>query len=132
MLSIIQYNKKLMTESYRFISILMLLMILNGCGTIYYQTGRSFIPDRLETVLEPGKSSTLKIKEVLGEPFGKGQALMPFHESPRIVWTYFIDQGSYNLNSGDVEEKRKYLYLFIYEDKYEGYMWFGSQLTSKM
>ena len=106
------------------------LLLLGGCGPVHFLGGRSFSPQSIETNLVSGISDISEIKGIMGEPYGKGRALMPFHETPRTVWTYFFAQGNMNLGSGDAEENRKYLFVFIDDDTYEGYMWFESHLQN--
>jgi hypothetical protein len=113
-----------------FLLISLSLILLSGCGPIDFQAGRSFDSGSLESVLMPGVSKATQIEAVLGKPFGKGRALMPYHEEPRTVWTYFFEQGSINLGGGESKDKRKYLFVYFAEDTLDGYMWFESNLSS--
>ena len=115
-----------------FLFISMSLILISGCGPIDFQIGRSFDSGSLDSVLIPGVSKAVQIEAVLGKPFGKGRALMPFHEEPRTVWTYFFEQGSINLGGGESKGKRKYLFVYLAEDIFEGYIWFDSQLYSQI
>ena len=111
-----------------FLLIVMSLLLIGGCGTIDFQVGKSFDSLSLETNLIAGVSNAEQVEATLGKPFGKGRALMPFHEAPRTVWTYYFEQGSIDLGGGENKDKRKYLFLFLAEDIYEGYIWFDSLL----
>lgn len=106
------------------------LLPVGGCGKVDFQAGQSFDSVSLESGLIAGVSNGVQVQAALGKPFGKGRALMPFHESPRTVWTYYFEQGSVDLGGGDSKDNRKYLFVFLAEDTYEGYMWFESQLQS--
>ena len=110
--------------------ILISLLTVSGCGTINYKTGKNFEPSLLESRLISGVSNCAQVQKTLGTPFGKGLALMPYHASPRTIWTYYFDEGSLNLSGGDNTDKQKLLFVFLDGDTYEGYMWFDSQLHS--
>jgi hypothetical protein len=110
----------------------MSLVLISGCGPIDFQAGQNFDTGLLESVLVPGVSKVEQIEAVLGKPFGKGRSLMPFHEEPRTVWTYYFEQGSINLGGGESKDNRKYLFIYIAEDTYDGYIWFDSQLYSQI
>lgn len=115
-----------------FLFLSMSLILISGCGPIDFQAGKSFDSESLESVLVPGVSKAAQIEAILGKPFGKGRALMPFHEEPRTVWTYFFEQGSINLGGGESKDKRKYLFVYLLEDTFDGYIWFDSQLYSQV
>jgi len=102
---------------------------LAGCGTVQFETGRKFDPSSLERSLKTGVSTQTDLKTVLGKPYGKGRALMPFHPSDRTVWTYYYEQGSVDVGSGNLTDQRLYLFVFIDGDRYDGYMWFASKLN---
>ena len=114
------------------LSISISLVLISGCGPIDYQAGRSFDSGSLESVLVPGVSKAAQIEATLGKPFGKGRALMPFHEEPRTVWTYFFEKGSLDMGGGESEDNRKYLFVYLAEDTLDGYIWFDSQLYSQI
>ena len=50
------------------------LLFMNGCGTLYFQSGKEFESDLLETTLELNVSNSAQIQTALGPPFGKGRA----------------------------------------------------------
>jgi hypothetical protein len=102
---------------------------LAGCGTVSFQTGKHFNPGVLEGSLKTGVSTQADLKRLLGEPYGKGRALMPFHPSDRTVWTYYYEQGSVDMGSGKIKDQRLYLFVFLDGDRFDGYMWFDSQLN---
>jgi hypothetical protein len=106
----------------------LLTLTVSGCGPVNYRAGHNFDSSLLENALQTGVSSSADVQATLGAPFGKGRALMPYHETPKTVWTYFFEEGSMDLGSGTVDDKRKYLFIFFDKDIYEGYMWFHSRL----
>ena len=101
---------------------------IGGCGTVQIQAGRKFDPTLLEQSLKTGTSSQADAKAALGEPYGQGRALMPFHDSDRTVWTYFYERGSVDLASFATHDQRIYLFMFFAGDRFDGYMWFASEL----
>lgn len=101
---------------------------IGGCGTLQVQAGRKFDPAALEQSLKVGASRQSDVKAALGEPYGEGRALMPFHESDRTVWTYFYDRGSIDASTLAMQDQRTYLFVFFAGDRLDGYMWFASEL----
>jgi len=114
-----------------FLLIIISAILINGCGPIDFQAGRGFDSGSLESLLSPGVSKGAQVETVLGKPLGKGRALMPYHDEPRTIWTYFFEKGSIKLGGGESKDSRKYLFVFLDKDTYEGYMWFDSQLISQ-
>jgi hypothetical protein len=117
----------------RWVAVLILAAGLAACsGTARLEAGRAFDPAVLESVLRPGVSSSADVRAALGEPFGQGGALLPFHDSPRIAWTYFHESGMVNLSgsSMDMADDRIYLFVFFKGDIFDSYLWFPSALRS--
>ena len=106
------------------------LAMLGGCAPMQFETGRKFEPAVLEQSLRTGESTQADVKRTLGEPFGTGRALMPFHESPRTVWTYSYQRGSINMGSGESESDMLLLFVFFDGEKYDGYIWGGGKMAS--
>jgi hypothetical protein len=106
-----------------------LASLLVACGTIQVEAGAPFDPAKLESVLRPGVSTQADVRQTLGEPYGKGGAFLPFHDSPRSAWTYFYERGSVDLAKGDMNDERIFLFVFFAEDKFDSYMWFTSALA---
>src|SRR5512144_1339717 len=100
---------------------------LAACGTINVEGGRPFDPSKLDSVLRPGVSTQQDVIAALGEPYGKGGALLPFHDRPRITWTYFAERGSVDMSLG-MNDERTYCFVFFAGDKFDSYMWFTSTL----
>lgn len=107
-----------------------LVLLLAGCGSIQFQAGANFDPGKLESVLRLGGSTQREVAQALGEPYGRGVALLPFHEAPRVTWTYFYEKGTADLSTGAMADERKYLFVFFDGDKFDSYMWFPSALAT--
>ena len=110
---------------------LALAFSLSACGTIRIEAGAPFDPGKLESALTPGVSTQLDVKNVLGEPYGRGGAYLPFHDSPHTAWTYFFERGNMDLGKGDMNDERVYLFVFFAKDKFDSYLWFTSSLTPR-
>jgi hypothetical protein len=106
-----------------------LALLLISCGTIRMEAGAPFDPGKLESVLRTGVSTQSDVRAALGEPYGKGGALLPFHDAPRITWTYFQERGSVDMGKGDMNDERVYCFVFFAGDKFDSYMWFTSAMT---
>jgi hypothetical protein len=117
----------------QYVAVLAMAAGLAACsGTARLEAGRPFDPAVLESVLRPGVSSTAEVRAALGEPYGQGGALLPFHDGPRTTWTYFHESGMVNLSgsSMDMADDRTYLFVFFKGDIFDSYLWFPSALRS--
>jgi len=104
---------------------------VTGCGSVQIEAGARFEPSKLESALQPGVSSQSEVAEALGEPYGRGVALLPFHEAPRVTWTYFYERGIVDTGSGwPTKDQRIYLFVFFEGDTLNSYMWFPSVLEA--
>ncbi|MEE9123908.1 MAG: hypothetical protein V3U14_05340 [candidate division NC10 bacterium] len=91
-----------------------------GCGNIRIRFGKRPDTDVLEKSLRLGESTRADVRTALGQPSGKGRAMLPFDLKPRTMWSYYYEEG-------DLKEARR-IFLFVYfdQDRYDGYMWFSS------
>jgi len=112
----------------RIILLMIVLLGLGGCGTVQFRIGNEFNPGVLERALKTGISTRANVKALLGKPYGTGKTLMPFHDSPRTVWTYFYEIGNVDFGGGNSHDHRRYLFVYFDGDFYDGYMWFDSQM----
>jgi hypothetical protein len=74
----------------------------------------------LEERLHIGVSKSKDVLEALGMAYGKGKAMFPFHDSPKELWSYYYEEGSLK------DSRRIFLFVFLDQDRYDGYMWFSS------
>jgi hypothetical protein len=54
--------------------------------------------------------------------------MMPFHNRPHLAWTYFADRSAVGMESGKVDERMKYLFVFFDGDRMDSYLWFTGTL----
>jgi len=102
--------------------ILLIAALFSGCS-IKMRAGNNPDISTLERELVPGVSTPEQVIAALGRPYGEGRALMPFHDQPRDVLTYYYEEGTLE------DDRRIFLFVFIHEGKHEGYMWFSSLET---
>lgn len=95
--------------------------LASNCMNIQVQMGRQIDPGIIEKTLRLKESNTSDVLAALGEPYGKGKAMLPIaHPTPRTMWTYYYGEG-------DMKDGRGiYLFVFFDQDRYDGYMWFSS------
>ena len=96
-------------------------LLFSACMDMQFRMGKKANPEVLEKALRPGVSTSKDVHAALGEPFGKGMAMLPItHETPRTMWTYYYGEA-------DMKDGRgMYLFVFLDRDLYDGYMWFSS------
>lgn len=102
-------------------SLLLASLLLQGCVEFKMRAGTRPDVSLLEQKLEMNVSTKEEVATLLGQPFGTGGAMLPFHDAPRDMWSYYYEEGT-------LEDDRR-LFLFVYFNaagRYEGYMWFSS------
>lgn len=93
--------------------------LLAGCS-MKMRAGHDPDLAALERDLVPAESTPHQVRATLGRHYGEGRALMPFHDEPREVLTYYYEEGTLE------DDRRIFLFVFLHQGKYEGYMWFSS------
>ncbi len=97
------------------------LPLLAGCLDVRVRAGTSVDERLLEQSLVMGKSTMDDVRNVLGEPFGRGASMLPMQDAPRTMWSYYYEEGTLK------DDRRKFLFVYFSPDnRYEGYMWFSS------
>ena len=99
-------------------------LMVSGC-TINYRAGNLPNIEALEHTLKLGVSTENDVSRILGEPFGQGREMLPFHQASRPMWSYYYEQGHMTL-SGSGDGRRVFLFVFFKQGRYDGYMWFSS------
>jgi hypothetical protein len=87
---------------------------------MHIRVGNKVQPHVIETALKVGESSTEDVLKVLGEPIGRGRALLPIDPAPRTLWTYYYEEGDTK------QYDRMFLFVYFLQNRYDGYMWFSS------
>lgn len=98
-----------------------LLILISGCaGDIRLRMGQRPNTAALEKNLRLWESTPVDARAVLGEPNGKGRALLPIDPRPKTIWSYYYEEG-------DMKDSRRiFLFVFFDQDRFDGYIWFSS------
>lgn len=100
-------------------------LVGSGCISARIEAGRRVDPGLLETSLRIGESSRADVLKVLGDPYGRGRGLLPIDATPKTVWSYYYEE--IKIESNEVKDARRiFLWVYLDEDRYDGYMWFSS------
>jgi len=96
-----------------------LLVLSSGCMNIQVRMGNRPNVEALERSLRVGESTQTDVLRVLGQPSGKGAAMLPIDPKPRTMWSYYYSESTL--------EESKQIFLFVYFDqtRYDGYLWFS-------
>ena len=94
-------------------------MLLTGCA-IKMRVGAEPDIEALDRDLTRGVSTRGDVMAALGGSYGEGRALMPFHDEPRVMLTYYYEEGTLE------DDRRLFLFVFLHEGKYDGHIWFSS------
>jgi hypothetical protein len=100
------------------------LSFLVGCALPTIEFGSPPPTDALAT-LAIKVSTDADVLKTIGEPLGRGVVQHRPNERPRKVWFYY-----YAATIG-MDVKGKYLFIFLDENVYEGYLWFSSDIAMK-
>lgn len=95
------------------------LLLIAGCGTSM-QLGRPPYSLQLEKNLIPNLSDTKDVVRVLGVPRGGGRVMLPNDKLPRDLWYYYHEEST------ETEDRRIFLFIFLKQGRYDGYLWFSS------
>ena len=106
--------------SYLLVMAILISIALSGCS-INVRAGRRPDVQLLEKNLRLRESTSADVLAALGEPFGKGKAMLPvLHSTPKVLWSYYYEEASMK------DARRIFLFVFFDQDRYDGYMWFSS------
>jgi hypothetical protein len=94
-------------------------LLLIGCASIQMRGGIPVDQTRLKT-LHIGQSTESDVLAALGEPFGRGSSMLPFHDSPVEMWSYYYEESTLS------ESRRKLIFVYLDDGIYDGHMWFSS------
>ncbi len=104
-----------------FVATLLAALLVQGCTELKVRAGQRPDVSVLETQLRANESTREDVRWILGPPFGQGAAMLPFHDAPREMWSYYYEEGTLT------DDRRIMLLVYFSKDgHYEGYMWFSS------
>lgn len=108
------------------VALLLAAGLVAGCGTINVRVGSRPDVGALQSTLRPGTSTQEQVRAALGEPYGRGRAMLPWHASPRTIWSYYYEETGVALGGGESDSRRIFLFVFLDGDRYDGHLWFSS------
>ena len=112
--------------------ILLAAVLLGACAAPAKVTTSEAFRDtkRLETQLRRSVSTADDICRVLGEPTGRGAALLPrVHDRPQEIWFYQdIELTDIKAIQGqlDLIMRQQILLVFVRDGFFDGFMWFSN------
>jgi hypothetical protein len=100
-----------------------------GCVSNRLEMGAKPPVERIARDLQVGTSTAADVRRVLGEPNGRGAAMLPIHSGPRTVWSYYYEYSDF---SGTEAQRggRTFVWVYLDGDVYDGYLWYSSALDS--
>lgn len=110
--------------------VLPILFVLSSCGSVQVRAGKKPDIALLQKTLHVGRAREQDVRAVLGNPDGRGRSMLPWQSSPRTVWTYYYEEGVIDLGGAGSDDRRIFLFVFLDEGRFDGYLWFSSLKTS--
>jgi hypothetical protein len=103
-----------------FSALIFVFLLASSCMDIKMRIGERPDSDIMEKKLRIGESTRNEVIAALGEPDGKGKAMLPIDSESKVLWSYYYEEG-------DLKDARRiFLFVFFDQDSYDGYMWFSS------
>jgi hypothetical protein len=99
--------------------LLVIVFLVPGCMNIQVLEGNRPNVEALESSLRVGESTQTDVLRVLGQPYGKGAAMLPVDPKPRTMWSYYYTEATLE------ESKLIFLFVFFDQTRYDGYLWFS-------
>jgi hypothetical protein len=101
--------------------ILATALAMTGCASsVKWRAGTPVRIDALGLNLTISESTAAEVAAELGTPYGTGKSMLPFQDAPRTLWTYYYEEGTVE------DDRRIFLFVFLDDGIYDGYMWFSS------
>ena len=100
--------------------LLVIAAVAFGAGCVSVKAGRLPNLSLLNAPLQRGVSTSAEVISQLGPPFGRGSLFLPFQDAPRESIYYYYEEGT------PQDDRRIFLFVFLKNDRYDGYMWFSS------
>jgi len=105
--------------------------LLPGCGEIKVRAGVPVATSMIDARLTVGQSTAEDVRQALGEPVGVGREFLPFHDQPRTVWSYHFEESQVSLSGGG-DSHRVFVWIFLKDARYDGYLWVSSFPADRM
>jgi len=93
--------------------------VLVSCGQLKVRVGDK-IDTSLVAQLHIGESTEEHVRATLGEPFGTGRSYLPFQDEHLDMWSYYYELGTMS------DDRRTFLFVYLDDGVFDGYMWFSS------
>ena len=108
----------------RAIVVLLVVLALAGCS-IHVRMGRAPDVQVLDSQLQVGSSTAADVRRLLGEPYARGRSFLAPDPAQRAtdLWTYYFGEG------GTEDVRQMFLFVYLDQDVFHGYMWFSSLPT---
>lgn len=101
------------------IVIFMGCIALSGCVDLKVRAGQPINITGLDS-LEIGVSTSDDVRLSIGNPFGVGRSQLSMQEEPVEMWSYYYELGTLS------DDRRTFLFVYLDDGIYDGYMWFSS------
>ena len=102
------------------VCLLPLILQLSGCVEISVVAGTDTDFERIGDRLVMGESTEHEVVGTLGRPYGRGREWAPPSNQPRDVLTYYYEISDLK------ESTREFLFVFLDEGVFDGYLWFSN------
>lgn len=96
------------------------ILQLVGCVEISAVAGTDTDLGRIDERLVMGVSTEREVVGILGRPYGRGREWAPPSDQPRDVLTYYYEVSDLK------ETTREFLFVFLEEGVFDGYLWFSN------
>ena len=95
------------------------VIVVSACVDLRIRAGNEIALPALEN-LQVGVSTSSEVREVLGDPYGTGRSYLPFQSEQIDMWSYYYELGTMS------DDRRTFLFVYLDEGVFDGYMWFSS------
>lgn len=92
---------------------------LSACADIKIRAGNEIDLPALQE-LRIGESTSDDVQAKLGPPFGTGRSYLPFQTKPIDMWSYYYELGTMS------DDRRTFLFVYLDDGVFDGYMWMSS------
>jgi len=92
---------------------------ISACVDIKIRAGNEIDLQALQ-VLRIGESTSDDVQAILGAPFGTGRSYLPFQAEPIEIWSYYYELGTMS------DDRRTFLFVYLDNGVFDGYMWMSS------